>query len=135
MFQRAKSLGSKVSNRIEQAGENISSAATAACTAEQVRENSKAIGEIGKFLESKFQDKVSGMPGFKKKIEGFKSMANVIDCADFYKKKREAKAAKAKLGGKRRRKSRRKRRKSKRRKSKKRKSRRKRRKSRRRRRR
>ena len=130
-LRRAKSVGSKgltaASNRLEQAGENVKSAATAACTAEQVRQNSKAIGEIGIFLEDKFKDKVSGMPGFKKKIEGFKSMATVVDCADFYKKKREAK------GGKRRRKSRRKSRK-KRRKSKK-KSRRKRRKSRRRRRR
>ena len=111
MLRRAKSLGSevgtKVSNRIDKGLENRKELANLGCTAEQVRENSKAIAHIGEHLMKNFPDKAGGV--FKKKVEGFKSMANVVDCDAFY----AAKRARSKLGGKRRRKSRRKRRKSK----------------------
>ena len=118
---------SQVSNRIEKGRENRKELANLGCTAEQVRENSKAIAHIGDHLMKIFPEKDGGV--FSKKVKGFKSMAEVVNCDAFYQAKRE----KSKLGGKRRRKSRRKRRKSKKRKS--RKSRRKRKKSRRRRRR
>jgi hypothetical protein len=123
--------------RAHKAATNVKSLSTAACTAHQVKLNSQAIATMGKFIETAFPDKTTGTV-FKKKVQGFHSVAGAADCDAIYAAARNAQEAKiAAIGGRtrrgrRRRKSRRKRRKSR---KKRRQSRRKRKKSRRRRRR
>ena len=120
--------------RAHKAATNVKSLSTAACTAHQVKLNSQAIAHMANFIESKFPDQTKGTV-FKKKIEGFHSVAGAADCDAIYAAARKEQEAKiAAIGGKSRRRKRRKSRK-KRRKSKKRKSRKKRKRSRRRRRR
>ena len=130
----------KAEDLAQRAATNLKAFDNAACSADQIQLNSRAIAQMGKFIESAFPDKTTGTV-FKKHVQGYHSVAGASDCKAIYdaaRKEQEAKiAAKiASIGGKsrrrKRRKSRKKRRKSR---KKRRKSRRKRRKSRRRRRR
>ena len=130
----------QLKNRGKLLSANLGSLKNAACQAEQVRLNTRAIAAIGEQLVKRFPDKEGGM--FKKSVEGFRNMASNADC-EAIKKEIQNKSmfenykeqSKSKLGGKSRRRRKSRRSKKKRRKSKKRKSRRNRRKSRRRRRR
>jgi len=123
------------------AAANVGALKGAACQAEQVRLNTKAIASIGAQLVKAFPPKDGGM--FKKSVEGFQNMAASADCAAITKAienksmfaNLKEQQGLSKLGGRSRRRRKRKKSRKKRRKSKKRKSRRRRKKSRRRRRR
>lgn len=61
------------------AAANVGALKGAACQAEQVRLNTKAIASIGAQLVKAFPPKDGGM--FKKSVEGFQNMAASADCA------------------------------------------------------